>query len=68
MSTDKVDNNAQEYIDRVSQYRGLPEIKKGDKCEVDGRSGIIVDGNSSCNFNVMNKQTRTKIPAGAYGS
>ena len=45
--------NTQEQIDRVSAYRGLPVIKKGALCEVDGKSGKIVGGNSSANLNVL---------------
>lgn len=44
--------NTQKKIDEVVLYRGLPQIKKGMKCEVDGKSGIVVGGNSSCNLNV----------------
>ena len=45
--------NTQEYIDQVAKKRGLPEIKKGTKCEVDGRKGIVVGGNHSANLNVL---------------
>ena len=45
--------NTQEYIDLICQKRGLPEIKRGTPCEVDGRKGIIVGGNSSANLNVL---------------
>lgn len=44
--------NTQKYIDRVCEYRCLPKIKKGTRCSVDGRTGVIVGGNSSANFNV----------------
>jgi hypothetical protein len=45
--------NTQEYIDLVCQKRGLPKIKKGTPCAVDGRKGIVVGGNSSANLNVL---------------
>ena len=45
--------NTQEYIDRVCEYRQLPKIKKGMRCEVDGKKGKIWGGNSSANFNVL---------------
>ena len=45
--------NTQEHIDRVCKYRGiLIKIKKGQPCNVDGRDGKIVGGNSAANFNV----------------
>ena len=45
--------SAQEYIGRVCEHRGLPQVPVGARCTVDGRPGIIVDGNSSANFNVQ---------------
>lgn len=45
--------NTQEHIDRVCKYRGLPEIKMGTPCEVDGKKGVIVGGNTSANLNVL---------------
>lgn len=44
--------NTQEFIDRVCDYRGLPKIKEGTRCEVDGKQGVICGGNTSANFNV----------------
>ncbi len=44
--------NTQKNINRVCDYRGLPAIKKMDRCEVDGKLGVIVGGNSSANFQV----------------
>jgi len=44
--------NTQKHIDSVCQYRGIPHIQKGSSCEVDGKNGSIVGGNSSANFNV----------------
>lgn len=44
--------NTQKMIDRVVSYRGLPPIKKGMRCIVDGKSGAIVGGNSGANLNV----------------
>lgn len=44
--------NTQKRINEVCEYRGLPNIKKGMKCEVDGKAGVIVGGNSSSNLNV----------------
>lgn len=44
--------NTQKAIDAVCEYRRLPRIRKGFRCEVHGDCGIIVGGNSSANFNV----------------
>ena len=44
--------NTQEYVNRVCEYRGVPPIKKGQPCIVDGKKGLIVGGNGSANFNV----------------
>lgn len=44
--------NNQKSIDSVCEYRGVPAIKKGQPCEVDGKRGLIIGGNSSSNFNV----------------
>ena len=44
--------NTQKYIDRVCEYRGLPKVLKGMPCEVNGKTGKILGGNSSANFNV----------------
>ena len=44
--------NTQKAIDRVCEYRGVPRVKKGMRCEVDGKPGRIWGGNSSANFNV----------------
>lgn len=44
--------NTQAAIDRVCEYRGLPKIKKGMRCFVDGREGMVWGGNSSANLNV----------------
>lgn len=49
--------NTQKAIDRVCEYRGVPKVTKGMKCSVDGRSGSIVGGNSSANFNVRMDDT-----------
>ena len=46
-------NNTQKKIDSVVEYRQLPAIKKGMRCEVDGRSGKVIGGNGSANFNVL---------------
>lgn len=45
--------NSQKWIDIVCKHRGLPEVKMGATCEVDGRKGIIVGGNEAGNFNVL---------------
>ena len=42
----------QDRIDRVCNYRGVPTIKTGQPCTVNDKKGMIVDGNSSCNFDV----------------
>jgi hypothetical protein len=44
--------NTQKKIDEVCEYRGLPAVKKGMRCEVAGKQGQVVGGNSSANFNV----------------
>ena len=44
--------NTQKHIDLVCNYRLVPHVIKGMECNVDGRKGKIVGGNSSCNFNV----------------
>lgn len=44
---------AQERINAACSQRGLPKILLGYRCEVDGKEGLIVDGNSSANFNVL---------------
>ena len=43
----------QETLDRVCRYRDLPDLKVGMACEVDGRKGVIVGGNSSANLAVL---------------
>lgn len=43
---------AQRHIDRICEYRGVPSVKKGQRCSVGGRDGKIVGVNSSCNFSV----------------
>lgn len=42
----------QEKIDSVCEYRGLPKVKIGQPCIVNGKKGLIVNGNNSCNFQV----------------
>ena len=44
--------NTQKHINRVCEYRDIPAVEKGMSCNVDGRAGKIVGGNSSANFNV----------------
>jgi len=44
--------NTQQAINDVCEYRDVPMFKKGTHCDIDGRSGQIVGGNSSANFNV----------------
>lgn len=44
--------NNQKQIDRICEYRGLPELKKGMPCKVDGRNGKVWGGNCSANLNV----------------
>ncbi len=46
-------SNTQKMIDRVVEYRQLPPIKKGMSCEVDGKVGTVVGGNSAANLNVL---------------
>lgn len=42
----------QDKLDRVCEYRGLPKIKIGQPCVVNGDKGLIVGGNGSCNLSV----------------
>lgn len=42
----------QDKLDRICGYRGVPKIKIGQPCIVDGTKGVIVGGNGSCNFQV----------------
>ena len=44
--------NTQKAIDSTAEYRNLPKIKKGQRCEVEGESGVIWGGNHAANFNV----------------
>jgi hypothetical protein len=44
--------NTQKHIDRVCEHRGIPPVRKGMDCVVDGHAGTIVGGNHSGNFNV----------------
>lgn len=44
--------NNQKSIDRVCEYRGLPPIKKGYPCAVDGKPGRVWGGNHAANLNV----------------
>ena len=44
--------NTQKHINRICEQRGLPEIKKMMRCEVNGKLGTIVGGNTSANFQV----------------
>jgi len=45
--------NTQRHIDSVCTQRNMPRVIKGAACNVDGRQGKIVGGNSSANFNVQ---------------
>lgn len=45
-------HNTQKWIDRVCLQRGLPPIKKGMRCEVEGRQGKVIGGNCSANLNI----------------
>ena len=45
--------NTQQAINAVTNYRRLPNIKKGQACCVDGRSGKVWGGNASANLNVL---------------
>lgn len=44
--------NTQKAINSTCEYRRVPLVRKGIKCEVDGKSGVIWGGNSGANFNV----------------
>ena len=43
---------AQDRIDSVCEQRGIPKLQVGQPCIVDNKKGLIVNGNSSANFNV----------------
>tara|TARA_Y100000310_G_scaffold334189_1_gene413337 strand:- start:226 stop:474 length:249 start_codon:yes stop_codon:yes gene_type:complete len=43
---------SQDRIDSVCKQRGIPKIKVNQPCLVEGKEGVIVNGNSSANFNV----------------
>ena len=44
--------NNQTAINVVCRLRGLPKIKKGWRCEVDGEPGIVFGGDHSGNLNI----------------
>lgn len=46
------DITPQMRINSVCEQRGVPAIKVGQPCIVDGKKGLIINGNSSANFNV----------------
>lgn len=39
-------------IKKMCEYRGLPLIKIGDTCTVNGRAGVVVGSNRSANLDV----------------
>lgn len=45
--------NTQKMIDRVCEHRDIPPVTKGMECNVNGRQGKIIGGNTSGNFNVQ---------------
>lgn len=59
-------NNTQKSIDRVCDYRGVPKVKKGMTCTVDGRKGKIVGGNTSANFNVKFEDSKRVMNCHPY--
>jgi len=58
--------NTQKQINRIIDYRGLPAIKKGMRCEVDGKLGKVVGGNSSANLNVLFDGDKTVMNCHPY--
>ena len=58
--------NTQADIDMICKQRGLPKIKKGSRCEVDGRPGKIVGINHSANFNVVFEGEKHKTNCHPY--
>lgn len=40
-------------VRRIGTHRGLPFARIGMRVEVDGRAGVLVDGNDSGNFDVL---------------
>jgi hypothetical protein len=52
--------NTQKAIDQICTYRGLPNLKKGMACEVDGESGVIFGGNHAANLNVKFNDGRVR--------
>ena len=53
--------NTTKEIHRICERRGVPKIKKGTRCEVDGTPGKIWGGNSSGNFNVKRDDCGTVV-------
>jgi hypothetical protein len=53
LSGENMSRNTQKFIDSVVEYRGLPRLKKGQRCEVDGKTGRVWGGNSAANLNVL---------------
>lgn len=47
----------QERINDVCEKRGVPLIKVGQPCLVEGKKGLIINGNSSLNFDVRFAET-----------
>lgn len=45
--------NTQKKIDQVAEYRRLPSIKKGMRCEVSVKQGEVIGGTSSGNLNIL---------------
>ena len=58
--------NTQDAINRVCDFRELPRVKKGQKCDVDGRTGVIFGGNHSANFNVKFDDTKQILNCHPY--
>ncbi len=46
-------DNTQKAINSVVEYRDLPHLKKGQRCEVNGKPGKIWGGNHAANLNVL---------------
>lgn len=42
-----------EHLARIARYRGMPNVKAGQRVRAGDLTGVVVDGNSSANFNVL---------------
>ncbi len=43
----------QNRIDTICKIHGIPEVLVGTPCELDGKSGIVIDANASAGFDIL---------------